>query len=464
MTVQSLTYILCLPVALLLSWLGPAGRPRQAALLVLSYLFYSTWGVPFVALLIASSLANYGLGEWLRRHPSAARLWIAIIINIVLLATFKYLPSEAHVSGWVARLGVPVGISFWTFEALSYLLDIYRGEELNPSLVEFCLFLAFWPTVLSGPVCRLPEMLPQFRTLCWSWDDVSEGARRIVIGLCMKVAFAQILASGLVPGQGVNAGFDQLAAGWGGLDVWILAFGYGFQLFFDFAGYSNIAIGSARLFGLRLPENFDDPYISRTPSEFWTRWHMSLSFWIRDYVFMPLAMLGRSLPWRLIAIFFSMVLFGLWHGATALFLLWGSYHGLLLVGHRAAQLLSRRIDLSHWSRFIALTGWGVTFALVNLGWIFFRANSLAQAASMYRAVLQPSTYRHIAVSPNLYLVTALMISAYFGTYAARELIRMADLKWAGRVRWILSPVVYSAAIILTIVWSTQTSVFVYLRF
>src|SRR5262249_38702440 len=147
----------------------------------------------------------------------------------------------------LGRLGhsivMPVGISFWTFQALSYLFDVYREDEADPSLLEFCLYMAFWPTVLSGPVCRLSEMLPQFRqTRSPAWDDISNGTRRLILGLVMKLVLAGILGAGLKAGEGVAYGFDQINEGWGGLDVWFLAIGFGFQLFFDFAGYSHIAI------------------------------------------------------------------------------------------------------------------------------------------------------------------------------------------------------------------------------
>ena len=169
---------------------------------------------------------------------------------------------------------------------------------MDPSLLEFCLYMAFWPTVLSGPICRLPSMLPQFRQLSpFSWDDLSAGSLRFIQGVIMKFVLAQILVSGWLPGEGIAAGFDQMKGGWGGVDVWLLGIGFGFLLFFDFAGYSHMVIGAARIFGIRLPENFDRPFLSTTPSIFWTRWHMSLSFWIRDYVFNPLAAAGRRYSW-----------------------------------------------------------------------------------------------------------------------------------------------------------------------
>ena len=175
--------------------------------------------------------------------------------------------------------------------------------------------------------------------------------------------------TGFNPGEGVAAGFDQIARGWGGIDVWLLAISFGFQLFFDFAGYSHIVIGTARLFGIRLAENFDHPYFSTTPSVFWTRWHMSLSFWIRDYVFLPLATARRDLWWRNFALVSAMTLFGLWHEATLPFVIWGAYQGLLLVAHRQGQQLQRRLGFTWpdgWGSFVS---WGITFALISLGWI-----------------------------------------------------------------------------------------------
>ena len=466
MTVQSFTYILFIPLVWLAWRLIPFPMPRKIVLLCCSYLFYATWGISFLAILILSSVANYGFGEYLRRRPDKSRLCWGIGFNVVILAVFKYLPAVSFTqqSSLTSKLFVPIGVSFWTFQALSYLFDLYREEDLDPSLLEFCLYMAFWPTVLSGPVCRLPEMLPQFRNFHVCWDDVAEGCKRLLIGLFMKVVLAQILASGLQAGEGVNAGFDQFS-GWGGLDVWALAFGYGFQLFFDFAGYSNIVIGTARLFGIRLAENFDHPYLSATPSEFWTRWHMSLSFWIRDYVFLPLAMLRNSLAWRYGALLFAMILFGFWHGATVLYLLWGAYHGVLLVGHRALQHLSRRVAVGTAQGWSHLFSWSITFPLMCLGWILFRANSLGQAFHMFGAVLHPATYQHLALKANFYLITAIMISGYFAVCGYRWFAeRWGQSPLWKRTAWILSPVIYSLLIVGVIVWSKQKSVFVYMQF
>jgi alginate O-acetyltransferase complex protein AlgI len=360
---------------------------------------------------------------------SAGRLWTGIALNLLLLIFFKYLPPLAETGAAAAsqfdlfrHIVMPIGISFWTFQALSYLFDIYHEEELDPSLLEFCLYMAFWPTVLSGPICRLSEMLPQLRRASgFNQDDISVGAQRLLQGLIMKFVLAQVIASGLAPGEGIDTGFDVLNDSLGGVDVWVLAIGFGFQLFFDFAGYSHMVIGAARLFGIRLQENFNRPYLSVTPSIFWTRWHMSLSFWIRDYVFLPLAAMRRGRWWLHLMLISSMALFGLWHGAKATFILWGIYHGLLLVIHRIVQQIKRPIRLTSSP---VLSG-GATFCLVSLGWIFFRANDLDEALAMFGSVLSPDQYGHLSLPPSLYMLIAAVIGGYF----AYELIGSLLADW-----------------------------------
>jgi alginate O-acetyltransferase complex protein AlgI len=331
------------------------------------------------------------------------------------LATFKYVPGIT-VSIPIAslqkfsHLALPLGISFWTFQAMSYLFDLYRDEELDPSFLEFALYMAFFPVVISGPICRTPDMLPQFRSeQSPSHNDMSRGLCRIATGLLM-MQIAQLLGKGILSGQGINAGFDQ-AAGWSGPDVWCLAFGYGLQVFFDFAGYSHIAIGAARMLGFVVPENFARPFTSTTPSIFWTRWHMSLSFWIRDYVFLPLAMLGRQDWWRKLCLLIAMVLFGIWHKGTLLFVLFGCYHGVLLILHRQMQQIERKFNWEPSAKAWTALSWILTMAFISLGWIFFRASSLAQSENMFSALLSPLSYsRHVLHSSLYFLVLGLSVS------------------------------------------------------
>ena len=474
MTPDTLSYFVALAAVWLLVQSVHSPRARLTILLIASYLFYASWGLVFLGILIASTLINFVLSHFVRANPTASRLWLAIGANLLLLAFFKYLPplaggaeSVSKWSGWIARIAMPVGISFWTFEALSYLFDVYRGDDTDASLLEFSLYMAFWPTVLSGPVCRIPEMLPQFREArSPSWEDLRTGTHRIIIGLFMKCVLAQVLNAGIQSGQGVAFGFDRVAGGWGGTDVLFLAIGYGFQLFFDFAGYSHIVIGSARLFGITLSENFDRPYLSTTPSIFWTRWHMSLSFWIRDYVFLPMATMRRDLLWRNFALFASMVVFGLWHAATLPLIAWGAYQGLLLVIHRQVQSARKAMRLAIPSLLDILLSWALTFLSVSLGWILFRAHDLHQATAMFHALIKPRSYLHPILRPDFFIITAFTIAAYFAVALAEPFVIRTNLLTPGIRRgfWLLSPLYYAAALFFVIVWSRQETLFVYLQF
>lgn len=433
MTAMIFTYAIGALLTWLLALWFASPRKRQVLFLVVSYLFYASWGTRFLPALVLSSLANYACGAYLRRSPTPRRLCVGLGFNIGLLVFFKYLPPLASIWGGesataaqLAQIALPTGISFWTFQAISYLLDLYREEDLAPTLLEFCLYMAFWPTVLSGPICRLPDLLPQFRQARRpSGDEVASGVQRIGVGGLMVVA-AQVLGAGLRPGEGVNGGFAKPAGSWGGLDVWCLAFGFGFQLFFDFAGYSHMVIGAARLSGIRLAENFDRPYLSTNPSIFWTRWHMSLSSWIRDYAFLPLATARRETWWRNLSLLLSMVLFGLWHKASPPFICWGAYHGLLLVAHRRWQQLQRRWGWGLSGRLAAGLAWTLTLVSVMLGWILFRAQDLGQAFAMLGTALRPGAYARLVLDPSLYFLTATVVAGYFGVAAcAAALDRVA---------------------------------------
>jgi alginate O-acetyltransferase complex protein AlgI len=461
-------------------------RVRLPVLVVGSYVLYVSWGVWFVGVLLASTVVNFGFGEWLRRRPTRLALTICILLNLAVLGSFKYLPEVAvNVSlpslHRLAHLALPLGISFWTFQAMSYLFDLYRGEELDPSFFEFALYMAFFPVAISGPICRMPDMLPQFRSeSVTAWNDIGRGFARIATGVLM-MQFARLLGQGILSGDGVNSGFDHLTR-WSGADVWCLAFGYGLQLFFDFTGYSHIAIGAAKALGFTLPENFARPFQSTTPSIFWTRWHMSLSFWIRDYIFLPLAMVRREMWWRNLTLVLSMVLFGLWHKATVPFLLWGLYHGGLLVLHRQFQQLQKALDWDPPARLWGLLSWLATISLISLGWIFFRAKSLPQASEMLSVVLSPASYLSSFLSASLYLLVVALAAGYATVLLVDEVLesylaeaeaapassRSALIAAIARNRWYWIPPLYGLALLVVlIITHTQDSgaaQFMYRRF
>ncbi len=466
-------------------------RPiRQATILIASYALYLTWGVWFAAVLLASTVMNYLVGEWLRRKHSGITLSIGIVLNLALLSAFKYLPEATALLPFsslqrFAHIALPLGISFWTFQAMSYLFDVYQGDDVEPSFFEFALYMVFFPVTISGPICRMSEMLPQFRAESVTpRDDIARGCRRIATGVLM-MQLAKLLGQGILAGDGIASGFDR-AANWSGPDVWCLAFGFGLQLFFDFAGYSHIAIGAAQALGFTIPENFARPFESTSPSIFWTRWHMSLSFWIRDYVFFPLMRLRREAWWRNLALVFSMVLFGLWHGATFLFLFWGCYHGMLLLLHRQTEQLRWRSSWVPPTLLWAPFSWLATAALISLGWILFRAKTLPQAVHMFAAIASPTSYRSHLLSGSLYLLVLLVAAGYATVLTAIELMnkvldpalvqggveplhsRSGFLAVAARNRWYWIPPLYALALLVVlIVTHTQGAVasqFMYRRF
>lgn len=459
---------------------------RQAALLAGSYALYCTWSRWFLAVLLVSTVMNYLLGEWVRRRPYWPALTSGIALNLIFLGTFKYLPPAAIAMPFAslqrfAHLVLPLGMSFWTFQAMSYLFDQFQREELTPTFAEFAIFMALFPVTISGPICRMPEMLPQFRSAEKApWSDIERGFQRIATGILM-MQLAKLLGQGILSGDGINTGFDSLTR-WSGPDVWCLGIGYGLQLFFDFAGYSHIAIGAAQMLGLSVPENFAHPFQSTSPSIFWTRWHMSLSFWIRDYVFLPLAVLRREAWWRNTVLVFSMVLFGVWHKATLLFVLWGCYHGVLLMMHRQVQRLQRRFDWEPPAQIWTAFSWVATIGCISLGWILFRATTLAEAQQMFRAVLSPASYDSHLLSGSLYLLVFGIIAGYAGVlFAAKQISAHSTqqdgtpLNQAGgfidvlvQKRWFWLPPLYALALlvvtVVTFTQGTNAAQLVYRRF
>ena len=469
--------LLLYSVGVLIVWLIAmrlrSAKARQILYLVASWIFYYSWGGWLIVILIFSSLMNYGLGEWLKKKITAGRLWVGLIANLALLCTFKYLPAlgadaaSGSPLGAFKRILIPIGFSFWTFEALSYLLEIYREEDLDPTLVEFCLFMSFWPTVIQGPICRLSSLLPQFRQE-WSVneEDLSIGIRRVAIGILMA-ALGLLMAGGLHAGAGVEAVFENTTAHHTGIDVWFMVLGYAFELYFSFCGWTHLMIGASRLFGIQLQENFDRPYLSTTPSIFWTRWHMSLSFWIRDFLFLPLATARREAWWRNLSLVISMFVFGLWHGATILYMMWGVYHGLLMVFHRQWQEFRKRVGFE-WAGLIpSLISWAITFTAVCVGYIFFNAKNVAQAGHMLKAIVTFRNYGHVTLDRSFCVMTLVASVGYFAVIGGGTLLdRLAESAKENRGGWLrsiggliaterwvwITPIVVIAALYLTVMF------------
>ena len=395
-----LTVVLCVYPAI------PGWRAKKRFLLACSYLFYACWSPPFLLLLIASSTIDYTVGRALGRQSDEhlRRLLVAVSCstNLGILAFFKYArflidSYDSLVQGlglsllsltppaWISSIVLPIGISFYTFHGLSYIVDVYNGRKTPvEDWVDFYLFVAFFPQLVAGPILRATQFMPQLvspRRV--TLEDWATGGERIMIGLFQKMVMADNIA------PLANLVFDRPQA-FTGAQQWVGVYAFAMQIYFDFAGYSNIAIGTARLLGFRIPENFNLPYLAVGFREFWRRWHISLSTWLRDYLYIPLGG-SRDGPWATRRnLLITMFLGGLWHGATWSFAVWGVLHGLFLtVEHAAAGLFDRLPPRVRENPLMQLLGMAVTFHLTCLAWVFFRlSTSITDAIGMCASLLK----------------------------------------------------------------------------
>ena len=364
-------------------------RLWSVGLVVASLVFYGWWDWAYVPLLVGSIVVNDLLGRGIHRartHGAALghRFLVAagVVGNLLLLAWFKYagffaynvwnpLPGPDVGGDGLAAIVLPVGISFFTFQAISYVIDVGRGEEPAANLLEFAVYLSFFPQLVAGPIVRASELLPQLRQrLDPRYVLVGPGLWLIGAGLFKKVVIASFLADQIV--DPVFA-VPEAHSGW---EVFWGVLGYAVQIYADFSGYTDIAIGVALLLGFRFPQNFDAPYTAASLQDFWRRWHMTLSRWLRDYLYIPLGgnRGGEVATYR--NLFLTMVLGGLWHGAAWTFVIWGAIHGTVLG-------IERRFGTgraSWWSR-------GRTFGIVCVAWVFFRATDVERAVAVLRQVV-----------------------------------------------------------------------------
>jgi alginate O-acetyltransferase complex protein AlgI len=426
MIFTSYTYLAFLAIAFVLYWIAPSAW-RKFLIIGLSYVFYCSWRWQYGFLLLGVTLFNWWYGRWVLKRGGP--LWAGIAVNIGALGYFKYLTfvlDNVNAAGRLFGLHwqiphfdilLPLGISFFTFQGVAYLVDVASGEEPLEKLSDFMLFKSFWPQLIAGPIVRLEEMRAQIatpRTLVY--ENVAEGSQRILYGFAKKVLADNIGSS--IDRVYLAGAAPNLLDGLSGV------IGFGMQIYLDFSAYTDIAVGSALLLGYRFPENFNWPYISRSPREFWNRWHMSLSRWIRDYVFMPMSFASRNRPglgplWLLIA----MALCGLWHGAAWGMVLWGTWHGVLLVlnqGPLRKFFPPSEDEGGKPSLLWRLLGIAVTWTAVQAGWLLFRAPSLHQAGVIFKSIVTA----HGGIRPAILRENAvLFIFATLGVLALLQLLR-----------------------------------------
>jgi len=396
--------------------------PRFALLLAASYVFYGYWSPKFLLLIVGSTVLDYCMGLAMERTDCPRRRKAFVIAslcgNLGVLGFFKYFnffTGEAvallNQLGFAANeptlsIALPVGISFYTFQTLSYTIDVYRGKlEVEHSLLRFALFVAFFPQLVAGPIVRASKFLPQLRkTPTLSLEEARSGLFLMFWGLTKKVVIADFLGATLVDAYWGAPGGE--LAGMGGL---LAIYAYAFQIYGDFSGYSDMAIGAARLLGYELGDNFNAPYRALNPSDFWRRWHISLSQWLRDYLYIPLGgnRVGPVKTYRNLAL--TMLLGGLWHGASWMFVLWGAFHGAMLIVHRlwSGGTEPDPEKLGYFGRLWRRVGF---FHLTCFGWVLFRSADWAQFQAVLSNLAQPTSWG--AIGPLHWMALALALASH----------------------------------------------------
>ena len=389
MTFDSPVFLIFLPLVVLIHWWLPH-KWRKYWLLAASYFFYMYWNPALIVLLLFSTVVDYCCGRGMEAAEGNRRkalLLVSIFVNLGLLFSFKYLDFFGEtVNGICALMGLsyrvpafnlilPVGISFYTFQTMSYTIDVYRGKiPAERNFVTFALYVSFFPQLVAGPIERAGALLPQLQAeRSPSREDFAAGFQLLISGFFRKVVIADLC------GRFVDRVYDA-AAVVDGAAVAVATVLFTVQIYCDFAGYSEIAAGSARLMGVRLMRNFDRPYLSGSIREFWRRWHISLSGWFTDYIYIPLGGSRRGLKRQIYATLMVFAVSGLWHGARWTFVLWGLFHGVLLVFELLWQPKTQKFRLLRV---------GLTFCAVTLSWIFFRSGSLEQAFGFLSVLVQP---------------------------------------------------------------------------
>ncbi|WP_405370085.1 MBOAT family O-acyltransferase [Nonlabens sp. Asnod2-A12] len=399
---NSIDFAIFFPIIFILYWLVAKHTTyRNILILTSSYIFYGWWDWRFLILILFSSVVDYILGLLIHNSIKPDRRKLLLIIslctNLGLLVYFKYFNffiesfKEAYslfgnqIEVSTLNIILPVGISFYTFQTLSYTIDVYR-EKLKPTknVLAFFSFVTFFPQLVAGPIERASHLLPQFLiTHKFEYNKVKSGLLLILFGLFKKMVIADRAA--ILVNQVFNNPSDHY-----GVEVIIASVMFAFQIYCDFSGYSDIAIGASRMLGFDLMKNFDSPYFSKSITEFWRRWHISLSTWFRDYVYIPLGGSKKGSIRMYFNLFLVFLISGLWHGAAATFIVWGAFHGILIVIEKYTSdfriKIKQFLGLSKSNISNKLFYSFITFSLVTVGWIFFRANNMPEALQLISTI------------------------------------------------------------------------------
>jgi len=467
MLFNSVHFLVFLPVVTTVYFLMPL-QTRRVFLLAASFYFYCVWSITWSLLLIYSTVLDYtaalAIGRSKRAVVRNVALGASLAGNLLALGIFKYFDFFRGSVG--ALLGVPagpaldlvlpLGISFYTFQTMSYTIDVYRGI-LRPtrSIVDFALFVTFFPQLVAGPIMRAPDLLPQFSERHQpNSDRILSGTLLCLWGLLKKVFVADPMGY-IVESVYGTAAAPLAPVGFSGLALLVATYAFAVQIYCDFSAYSDIARGAGRILGFRIMRNFDAPYLAVTMSEFWSRWHISLSTWLRDYLYVPLGGNRLGALRTYINLSVTMLLGGLWHGANWTFVAWGGFHGLCLTVERLIGI--RRLDRSRMSPAEQWCRGLVTFHLVCLGWVLFRSPSLDHALHVVWRIVTMADGPATSVVP----VFGLAVLLAFQLTRLRATLHTELLRRPGISRW----VVYATGILLLVALSgSRTPEFIYFQF
>jgi alginate O-acetyltransferase complex protein AlgI len=479
MIFSSATFLAFFVAVLMLYLVTRSIQQRATLLLVASIIFYASWKPSYLLLLGASLAINYLIFRALLARRSRLLLMSGIVVNLLTLGACKYLrfavestlsisrylgmATETHAPTWM-NWALPLGISFYTFHMLSALIDVYRGVWAKPvTFARWCLYVTFFPHLIAGPILRPGQLIDQLGDLKpVEATGFRLGVAIFIAGLIKKVLFADNLAPIV----------DKLYAFPGTLDfttAWLATLAFAFQIYFDFSGYSEMAIGLARIFGVTLPRNFIYPYISRSPREFWRRWHITLSLWLRDYLYIPLGGSKGSTARTYSNLITTMLLGGLWHGANWTFVVWGGLHGLYLLGARLfdqAWALMRISDRSPVRRSASILGAPLTFILVCFAWVFFRAADFGQAWSICGSMVGLGHPQTNGPPVRTYEIAVITVSALL-VVVEPMLVKMVAVRGIGqwwRVPFPVRGIAYAALVLILVVLGGQTMKFIYFDF
>jgi D-alanyl-lipoteichoic acid acyltransferase DltB (MBOAT superfamily) len=475
----TLTFAVFFVLVFPISWaLRPHRQRWQWFMIAASYLFYGWWDPRFVALIALSAAANAVFGR--RIHAAAggrrrAWLWLAVSFNLALLGWFKYYGFFAReVNGVLVDLGfdggmrlldiaLPVGISFFTFHAISYVVDVGRGKLEPVGFAEYAVYAAFFPHLVAGPIVRASEFLPQlFVPRALTRADVTRAGALIAGGMFKKVFVSTFVAAAIV--DPVFSVPDR----YGSFDVLIAIYGYAVQIYADFSAYTDIAIGVALLLGISFPQNFDRPYAAASIQDFWRRWHMTLSRWLRDYLYIPLGGSRKGRVRTYVNLLLTMTLGGLWHGASLTFVAWGALHGAGLAVERLVAGASGAVrgvggggDVASASRPVRLwLGRLITFHFVCAGWVLFRAPTFDAAALMFRRLFTAGGAVEVASVPVVAVIALALAAQLVPPGVGR---RAADA--FGRLPLLVQGAAVGAALFLAIALGPEgVAPFIYFQF